>query len=874
MEDYDFQTIELKWQSRWEREGTHRAADGADKPKFYVMEMFPYPSGAGLHGGHVKNYVPTDAFCRYKTMRGFNVLYPTGWDAFGQPAENEAIKRGRTPGPMVRDYANSFRTTMKRLGLSYDWTREINTADPEYYHWTQWFFLLLFKRGLAYYAHAAINWCPSCKTGLANEEVHESRCWRCDAPIEKRPMLQWYFRITEYADRLAADLDALEWPDGVKQMQREWIGRSDGAELHFHVDGCDEVIDVFTTRPDTIHGVTFLCMAPEHALVAKITVASQRDAVERYAQQSQRTTEIQRQSTERTLTGVFTGAYAINPVNGEPVPIWIADYVLAGYGTGAVMAVPAHDQRDFEFARRYDLPIRLVYQIEGGPSSADQMTQALPDDGTAINSGEFNGLSNTKETVDRYIAWLESTGKGQRRTTYKLRDWLISRQRYWGAPIPIVHCAKCGEVPVPEDQLPVVLPEVEHFQPSGTGESPLGTIPEFVNTTCPTCGGAARRETDTMGGFACSSWYFLRYVDPSNPSEFASRSALDYWLPVDLYTGGTEHTVMHLLYARFWTKVMYDAGLVGFTEPFRALRNQGTMLAYTPGRRPRPDELSLDSDDDKQVVDWIILKPDELAQFPPEQVVWRWAKMSKSKGNGIRPDEVITNSGADSVRLYVMFVAPFEDDVQWSEQGLVGASRFLNRFWRWTVNAIPRFKNDWQQRLVPSNLTAAEHKVRRKLHQAVRKIGQDLENFQFNTAVATWMELTNQLYAYCQPEGLASGEGSEALISEVLSKLVPVASPFVPHLADELWSRLGNDNCLYRGDWPAFDPVVCIEEEITIVVQVNGKIRDRIVAPADSEDDTLKSLALSSTLVGESLQGREVQRVIVVPRKLVNIVVK
>ncbi len=873
MEEYDFRAIEPKWQARWEADGTHLAQDRTDRPKFFVMEMFPYPSGAGLHGGHVKNYVPTDAFCRYRAMRGFNVLYSTGWDAFGQPAENEAIKRGRTPGPMVQDYADSFRRTMKRLGLSYDWTREINTADPGYYHWTQWFFLLLFHRGLAYRANAAINWCPSCKTGLANEEVHESRCWRCDTLIEKRMMPQWYFKITDYADRLAADLDGLEWPDGIKQMQREWIGRSDGAQILFSVDGTDDILNVFTTRADTIYGVTFMCIAPEHALVEKITTEDQRAAVLQYVQQALRTTEIQRQSTERTFTGVFTGAYAVNPVNGERVPIWLADYVLASYGTGAVMAVPAHDQRDFEFARKYDLPIRLVYHTEGGPTSADEMTQALPDEGITVNSGEFNGLPNNSETIGRFIDWLEASSLGQRRTTYKLRDWLISRQRYWGAPIPIVHCPQCGEVPVPENQLPVLLPEVEHFQPSGTGESPLATIAEFVNTKCPTCGDDARRETDTMGGFACSSWYFLRYADPNNRTAFASRVKLDHWLPVDLYTGGTEHAVMHLLYARFWTKVMYDAELIGFTEPFRALRNQGTMLAWTPGRRPRPHELN-PGDDDEQVIDWIIVKPDELAQMDEKDVIWRWAKMSKSKGNGIKPDEVISNNGADSVRLYVMFVAPFEDNVQWSEQGLVGASRFINRLWRWTVAAIPRFNSTWQERLDPANLTTTERKVRRKLHQTIRKIAEDLENFQFNTAVAALMELTNQLYAYCQPEALVNGEGNGVVISEVLAKLVPVTSPFVPHLADELWSRLGYNSCLYQNAWPDFDPATCAEEEITIVVQVNGKIRDRIQAPADCDDDALKNLALGSVPVGESLEGKQVLRVIVVPKKLVNVVVK
>jgi leucyl-tRNA synthetase len=837
--------------------------------------MFPYPSGAGLHGGHVKNYVPTDAFCRYKVMRGFKVLYATGWDAFGQPAENEAIKRGRNPRQMVAEYASNFRRAMKRLGLSYDWDREINTSDPGFYKWTQWFFLLLHERGLAYRATAMINWCPSCKTGLANEEVKESRCWRCDTLIEKRPMPQWYFKITDYARRLEKDLDTIDWPTGVKQMQREWIGRSEGAEVEFRLRDRTEAIRVFTTRPDTLFGATFLVLAPEHPLVPVITEPSRRPEVDAYVHRAQQRTEIERMSPERAKSGVFTGTFAVNPVNDEAVPVWVGDYVLMGYGTGAIMAVPAHDQRDFEFARRYGLPIRMVYRSPDGPATEADMTQALPDGGLLVNSGPFNGLPNSQETRNRFATWLGATGKGAPKTTYKIRDWLISRQRYWGAPIPIVHCAHCGEVPVPKEQLPVLLPEVENYQPSGTGESPLAMIKEFVETCCPRCGGAARRETDTMGGFACSSWYFLRFADPHNDAEFASRSKLDYWLPVDMYTGGTEHAVMHLLYARFWTKVMYDADLVGFSEPFCTLRNQGTMLAYTPGRRPRTDELAAGDDDDDQVIDWIVLKPEERQSFPEDQVVWRWAKMSKSKGNGIQPEEIVDRHGADSLRLYVMFVAPFEDNVQWSEEGLRGASRFIHRLWRWVTAALPSFNPAWATELPKTAFRAEDVAVRRKLHQTVRKVSDDIENFRFNTAVAALMELINVLYAYRPAEGAEKGPAVVAnplVTSEAIQHLALLLAPLTPHLAEELWSRLGMNGSVCRARWPDSDETAAAEVQITVVVQHNGKVRDRLLVSADAPDETLKQLALSAEKIVSALNGKTIRNVIVVPRKLVNVV--
>ncbi|HSQ34525.1 MAG TPA: leucine--tRNA ligase, partial [Candidatus Binatia bacterium] len=672
---YNFKEIEAKWQKFWLEDRTFRAVAADDRPKYYCLEMFPYPSGSGLHVGHLKNYVPTDAFCRYKSMRGFNVLHPMGWDAFGQPAENEAIRRGRNPGEMVPEYAATYRNTLIKAGCSYDWEREINSSLPGYYKWTQWMFLLLHRLGLAYRATAPINWCPSCKTGLANEEVKDNRCWRCDTLVEKKPMPQWFFRITAYADRLLADLEKLDWSDGMKEMQRDWIGRSEGAEVDFTVAGGDlagQSIRVFTTRPDTLFGATFIVLAPEHPLVPRLTAAEQLREVNAYVRRAQGESEIDRLNAARAKTGVFTGACAVNPVNGAKIPIWIADYVLMGYGTGAIMCVPGHDERDFEFARRFDLPIVQVVSRDGSTYSLEA-AESL--EGIAVNSGQWNGLT-TSEFKTAIGRWLEEKGIGRPTVNYRLRDWLISRQRYWGAPIPIIHCPSCGAVPVPEDQLPVLLPDVENYHPSGTGESPLAAIPGFVHTSCPVCNGPARRETDTMGGYACSSWYFLRYADPGNDRSFASRSALDYWLPIDQYTGGIEHARSHLLYSRFWTKVLFDQGLLGFEEPFLNLRNQGSLLALTPGRRPRSQEEG--EGGGEKIIDWIVLKHDEIDQVPADQVVWRWARMSKSKGNVVTPDDMTERYGADSLRVYEMFVAPFEDDVHWSEEGIQGSHRFVS----------------------------------------------------------------------------------------------------------------------------------------------------------------------------------------------------
>ncbi len=863
---YEFSRIEKKWQAVWEKEQAYITKEDSRKPKYYALEMFPYPSGAGLHVGHFKNYMPMDAFCRYKRMKGFNILHPMGWDAFGQPAENEAIKRKRNPREMVAEYAANYKRTLQSVGANYDWTREINSSLPGYYRWTQWFFLLLYKRGLAYRSTAPINWCPECKTGLANEEVKEGRCWRCDAQVEKRQMPQWFFKITAYAERLLADLDGIAWSDGLKEMQRDWIGKSEGAELSFALKDSSETIKVFTTRADTVFGATFMVLAPEHPLLQKITASANKAEVENYVKSAQRVTEMERQNAERTKTGVFTGAYAVNPASGKLMPIWAADYVLMNYGSGAIMAVPAHDQRDFDFAKKFGLDITLVYRKADGPATGAELSCAGPDGGLVVNSGQFSGLEDSPETREKFAKWTEESGFGKRTVNYRLRDWLISRQRYWGAPIPIIHCPKCGEVPVPEDQLPVLLPDVSDYQPSGTGESPLAAIPEFTAVPCPKCQGPARRETDTMGGYACSSWYFLRFADPHNDKAFASREKMDAWLPVDLYSGGVEHARSHLLYSRFWCKVMFDAGLINFTEPFKILRNQGSMLAHTPGRRPRHSETG---DGEEGLVDWIPLKEEEKKTIPEDQIVWRWARMSKSKGNTVSPDEVINQYGADSLRLYELFVVPFEDDVQWTEEGIKGSYRFINRFWRWMAAFSGCYKQDWRTLLETSRPGPEGDKVRRKLHQTIRKVGADTENFRFNTVISALMELTNDLYAYAQPEAPAP---DPAVVSEVVETAALLIAPFAPHLAEELWSGLGGKGLICDAAWPAFDPSIAAEPEITIVVQINGKLRSRISVLPETGDEQIEKAALADAAIAAALAGKRVVKTIVVKKRLVNIV--
>jgi len=890
---HDFRTIETKWQQRWDEQGLFRAEENSDKPKFYGLVYFPYPSGAGISVGHCRNYIPVDVACRHKVMHGYNVLQPMGWDAFGQPAENEAIKVGRNPREMVPEYAANYKRQMKLAGLSYDWSREIDSSLPEYYRWTQWFFLLLYRRGLAYRATTPINWCPSCKTGLANEEVVAGRCWRCNMLMEKRPIPQWCFRITDYADRLLSGLDTVQWPEGIKAMQREWIGRSEGAEVDFAVEGrggqnssCS--LRVFTTRPDTLWGATFMVIAPEHPLVMEVTSEERRAEVQAYGERAQRIPDADRLNANRAKTGVFTGAKAINPVNGEAIPIFVADYVLMGYGTGAIMAVPAHDQRDFEFARKYDVPIRLVYKI-APDQTAEGLTEAVPSGGAMANftplpearvgaDFPFAGLPNNQATVGKVIRWLEDKGVGKGAVNYRLRDWLISRQRYWGAPIPIVHCQSCGEVPVPEDQLPVLLPEVEQYQPTGTGESPLAGVSDFVEADCPACGGPGRRETDTMGGFACSSWYFLRFADPHNSGEPFSREAADYWLPVDLYSGGAEHAVMHLLYSRFWTKVMFDAGLVAFDEPFQALRNQGMLLAWTPGREIRADEAVSMTEDaeeaDEPIENWKVLKPEERETIPESEWVYRWVKMSKSLGNVVTPDEIAEEYGADTLRVYTLFVAPFEDTVQWRSSGVTGAHRYVNRVWRLWSDLRPHHRSGWRKSAVAQLENAALRQLRRKLHRTIRKVDEDIESFRFNTAVAALMELTNELSVL--RNALADREPTPAealLIAECVETLPLLLSPIIPHLAEEMWEQLGHCNSIYREAWPAVDETAVAEDTVTIVVQINGRLCHRLSVPAGAPDAEVERLAVGAEKVSSALVGKPVRKVIVVPDKLVNIVV-
>jgi leucyl-tRNA synthetase len=829
---YNPQEIEPKWQQRWREADLFKCREDKTKEKFYCLEFFPYPSGDGLSVGHCRNYIPTDVICRYKRMRGFEVLHPMGWDAFGLPAENEAIKKKSHPSKTVPLYVANYKRQMNMVGLSYDWSREINSSTPEYYRWTQWIFLLLYKRGLAYRASAPVNWCPSCGTVLANEEVEGGKCWRCGSDAEKRNLPQWFFRITAYADRLADDLDLIDWPESIKTMQRNWIGRSEGVEFEMKIAGHDASMRVFTTRVDTVFGMSFAVLAPEHPLVDVITTPDKKSEVEAYVQKARMTSEIDRLSTERERDGVFTGAYAINPMNGEKVPVFIADYVLLTYGTGAIMAVPAHDTRDFDFAKRYNLPMPVVIAPDGWDGKP--LSEAYVGVGTMVNSGQFNGL-NSEIGAKKIAEYMTEKGIGQVKVNYRLRDWLISRQRYWGAPIPIVYCGQCGEVPVPESMLPVELPYVEHYQPSGTGESPLATIPEFVYTECPTCGGPAKRETDTMGGFACSSWYFLRYASPHCDYAPFEKDAVSYWLPVDLYVGGAEHAVMHLLYARFWTKVLHDAGLVPFVEPFQVLRNQGMVLA------PDPRHKGV------------------------------WVKMSKSKGNVVTPDEVVARYGADSLRVYELFVAPLDDSIQWSEEGINGMYRFLSRVWRLVEDYRKNYYKSWRDNISSArNETSESRALSRKTHQTLAKVTEDIETLQFNTAAAALMELTNEIYKYVQTVKI---DGKSPVLSEALELLLLMLSPMAPHICDELWNKLGHEGFMLNLAWPDFDPEVAKADEITIVIQVNGKVRDKLTVPADTDAKTIEQLGLNSEKVRSIIEGKQIRKVILVPGKLVNIVV-
>ncbi len=839
---YHPHAVEKKWRPIWQAQNLYQTGSDPDKPDVYILDFFPYPSGAGLSVGHCRNYVPTCIASRYQRMRGCNVLHPMGWDAFGLPAENYAIQHKIHPRDSTQLFTDTYRRQMQLVECSYDWSREINSTFPDYYRWTQWFFLLLHRRGLAYRALGSQWWCPTCQTILANEQVEQGKCWRCDSEVTKKELAQWYFKITEYADRLLADLETVNWPENIKTMQRNWIGRSTGADVIFtvknpqipqisQIDTAKSVesaksadsfseIRTFTTRVDTLFGVTFIAIAPEHPVISQIVTAEQATAVSHYTEQAKRKSEMDRTATDKVQTGVFTGAYAVHPLTGNPVPVWVADYVLPGYGSGAVMGVPAHDSRDHAFAQAYDLPIVPVVEPEDGSAGEGCFTGY----GRLLNSGEFSGQSSA-EAIGAITAVLQAQGKGQPQVTYKLRDWLISRQRYWGAPIPIVHCPDCGPVPLPEDQLPLLLPETDNFAPSGDGRSPLAHIDEWVNTSCPTCGSPARRETDTMDGFACSSWYFLRFANPDYDAGPFDPDAVRRWLPVDTYVGGAEHAVLHLLYARFWTKVLADAGLIDFVEPFTQLRNQGVLSSPLDGRR-----------------------------------------MSKSRGNVVTPDEVIAQHGTDALRLTVVFLGPFEANVTWDDGGIRGPVRFIERFWQ-----LAREKINAEGHAIPDcrrGDKAAEAAFERARHKVVQRMTQEMADFRFNTAVAGLMEYLNSLYdAREQPIGAEAWR-------EAIGTMALLLAPFAPFIAEEVWrDALGNQESVHVQPWPSYDEALTRDEEITMVVQVNGKVRDRLMVAADASVEMLRETAVACPNVQAHINGQPIRKIIVVPQKLVNIVV-
>ena len=769
---YNHKAIEKKWRQKWEENPVN--VDDGKKPKYYCLDMFPYPSGNGLHVGHWRGYVISDVWSRYKMMQGYYLIHPMGWDAFGLPAENYAIKTGQHPAISTAKNISNIKRQINEIAAIYDWDREVNTTDPDFYKWTQWIFVKMFKEGLAYEKEFPINWCPSCKTGLANEEVVNGCCERCGTPVTKKNLRQWMLRITKYADRLLNDLDKLEWPEKVKKMQTEWIGKSYGAEVDFPVEGKDEKITVYTTRPDTLHGATFMVLAPEHKLAAGLATPDQKEAVDAYIYAASMKSNVDRMQ-DKEKTGVFTGSYATNPLNGAKVPIWLSDYVLADYGTGAIMCVPAHDDRDFEFAKKFDIPIIQVIAKDG--KAIENMTEAYTEaSGTMINSGDWNGMESAvlKKEAPHII---EKMGIGRKTVNYKLRDWVFSRQRYWGEPIPIVHCPKCGNVPVPEEELPLRLPDVESYEPTGTGESPLAAIEDWVNCKCPECGAATKRETNTMPQWAGSSWYFLRYVDPHNDNELVSKEKADKYLPVDMYIGGVEHAVLHLLYSRFYTKFLYDIGVIDFDEPFHKLFNQG-MITGKNG-----------------------------------------IKMSKSKGNVISPDDLVRDYGCDSLRMYELFVGPPELDAEWDDRGIEGVYRFLSRFWNLVMDNKDK------------NIKASKEMIKAR-HKMIHMITTRLEGFSLNTVISGFMECNNNLIAIAKKEG--------GMDKETLEAAVLLLAPFAPHMGEELWEELGHTDSVFHHEWPAHDEEAMKDDEVEIPVQVNGKTKAVISIPVDiSKEDAI-----------------------------------
>ena len=807
---YNHRVIEKKWQKYWDENKTFKTLDDHTKEKFYALDMFPYPSGAGLHVGHPEGYTATDILSRYKRANGYNVLHPMGWDAFGLPAEQYALDTGHDPRDFTKTNIDTFRRQIKELGFSYDWDREVNTTDPKYYKWTQWIFKKLYEKGLAYVDEVPVNWCPALGTVLSNEEVIDGKSERGGHPVERRPMRQWVLKITEYAEQLIDDLDILDWPESLKAMQRNWIGKSVGAEIDFKIEGTNKEFTVFTTRADTVFGVSYCVLAPEHKLVEEIVTEGQRAAVEEYLDIVKRKSDLERTDLNKDKTGVFTGAYAINPVNGEKVELWIADYVLASYGTGAVMAVPAHDERDYEFATKFNLPITAVVEDNG------EVVVPFFGDGKHINSDFINGLNN-EEAIAKVIEFLEGNKVGRSKVTYKLRDWLFSRQRYWGEPIPIIHWEDGTMTTVPDSELPLLLPETDNIKPSGTGESPLANIEEWLNVVDPETGKKGKRETNTMPQWAGSCWYYLRYIDPHNDEMFADPEKLKYWLPVDVYIGGAEHAVLHLLYARFWHKVLYDLGLVPSREPFQKLFNQGMILAE--GKDGRPE------------------------------------KMSKSKGNVVNPDDIIVSHGADTLRVYEMFMGPLDASIAWSENGLDGSRRFLDRVYRLFVDEETGKVNDKVQ-----DKDNAELEV--SYNYTVKKVSEDIEILGFNTAISQLMVFVNDCYkAECIPRKYALG-------------FIQLLAPFAPHLAEEMWEVYGNTESISYVPWPTFDESKLVSDTVEIVVQLMGKVKAKLDVKKDLTPAELEQIVLANEEVKELIEGKQVMKVIVVPGRLVNIVAK
>ena len=874
MAEYPFREIDQKWQNYWERNKTFKTAESFDKPKYYVLDMFPYPSGAGLHVGHPLGYIATDIVSRYKRLKGFNVLHPMGFDSFGLPAELYAIKTGQHPADTTEQNIKRFKEQMEVLGFSYDWDKEIRTSDSSYFKWSQWIFLKLFEKGLAYEADAMINWCPNDRTVLANEEVKNGMCDRCGNPVIRRKMRQWILKITEYADRLLEDLDGLDWPESIKLSQINWIGKSHGAELNFKEKSTGENVTVYTTRPDTIYGATYMVLAPEHPLVGKITTADQESAVDEYILEASKKSDLERAELDKTKTGVFTGAYALNPVNGAEIPIWISDYVLISYGTGAIMAVPGGDERDFEFAKKFDLPIIQVVTPDGKEIS-DQK-EAYPGHGLMLNSGEYDGM-DSKEFTKVIIKRFEEEGVGKGAINYKLRDWIFTRQRYWGEPIPIIHCDDCGVVPVPEDQLPVTLPEVESYSPTEEGDSPLAKVEDWVNTTCPKCGKPAKRETNTMPQWAGSCWYYLRYIDPENDQMIADKEKEKYWMNVDLYVGGAEHAVLHLLYARFWHKVLFDLGHVSTNEPFQKLVNQGMIqgrsnFIYRIKGKNKYVSFGLRKDYDVTVhnVDISIVHNDILdieafkqtrgdakdAEFILEDgkyiCGWEVEKMSKSKYNVVNPDDIVEKYGADCMRMYEMFLGPLEQFKPWNTQGIDGVFKFLRRFWN-----LFHDQND-QFRVSEDDPTDEELKV---LHKTIKKAEYDVENLSFNTSVSAFMICVNELMA------LKTNK------RKILEPLTLIVSPYAPHICEEIWSKLGHRESISYESFPQYEEKYIVEDAHEYPVSVNGKMRVKMTFALDTPVAEIEKEVLASEVIQKWTEGKTPKKVIIIPKKIVNVVV-